>query len=41
MPSSVCDPWDRFIVATARVLGVPLVTCDRQITTSGVVETIW
>jgi PIN domain nuclease of toxin-antitoxin system len=35
------DPWDRFIVATATVLRVPLVTRDGAITRSGLVETIW
>jgi PIN domain nuclease of toxin-antitoxin system len=29
------------IVATALYLGVPLVTRDRAITATGVVETIW
>ena len=35
------DPWDRFIVATALVLRVPLVTRDRGIQRSGLVETVW
>jgi hypothetical protein len=35
------DPWDRMIVATALHLSVPLVTKDRAITATGVVETIW
>ncbi len=35
------DPWDRFIVATAKVLEVPLITRDRAIRASGFVETIW
>lgn len=35
------DPWDRFIVATALVLRVPLVTRDRAIQRSGLVETVW
>ncbi len=35
------DPWDRFIVATAQVLGLPLVTRDGPIHESGLVETIW
>jgi PIN domain nuclease of toxin-antitoxin system len=35
------DPWDRFIVATAKVLAVPLVTRDRPIRDSGLVPTIW
>ena len=32
---------DRMIVATAKYLKVPLLTCDEQITASNVVETIW
>ena len=39
--SLLTDPWDRLIVATAKELKVPLVTCDRQITAAKVVETIW
>jgi PIN domain nuclease of toxin-antitoxin system len=35
------DPWDRFIVATAKILDVPLVTRDRAIRDSGLVPTIW
>jgi PIN domain nuclease of toxin-antitoxin system len=35
------DPWDRFIVATARVLGVSLVTRDEAILSSQLVHTIW
>jgi PIN domain nuclease of toxin-antitoxin system len=35
------DPWDRFIVATAKVLDVPLVTRDQAIRDSGLVPTIW
>ncbi len=35
------DPFDRVIVATAKVHGAPLLTRDRAITDSGVVETIW
>jgi PIN domain nuclease of toxin-antitoxin system len=37
----VADPWDRFIVATAKTLGLPLVTRDRAIRDSGLVPTIW
>ena len=37
----LADPWDRFIVATAKVLDVPLVTKDRAIRDSGLVPTIW
>lgn len=35
------DPWDRFIVATALVLRVPLVTRDGAIQRSGLLGTIW
>ncbi|MDQ3032740.1 MAG: type II toxin-antitoxin system VapC family toxin [Myxococcota bacterium] len=34
------DPADRILVATARVLGVPLVTSDARITESRLVATI-
>lgn len=34
------DPADRIIVASARVLGVPLVTSDTRITESRLVRTI-
>ena len=37
----LADPWDRFIVATTIALEVPLVTRDRAITKSALVETIW
>jgi len=35
------DPWDRLIVATARIRRVPLVTRDTRIRRSGLVETLW
>lgn len=35
------DPFDRVIAATAKSLGIPLLSRDRQIAESGVVETIW
>lgn len=35
------DPWDRFIVATAQVLRLPLVTRDGAIRASNLVATIW
>ena len=34
------DPADRIIVATARILGATLLTHDRHIVSSGVVETL-
>lgn len=35
------DPWDRLIVATAKVRALPLVTRDRRVTGSGLVPTVW
>ena len=35
------DPWDRLIVAAARIRRVPLVTRDTRIRRSGLVETLW
>ncbi len=35
------DPWDRFILATAQTLKVPLVTKDGPIRSSGLIATIW
>lgn len=35
------DPADRVIAATALVEGIPLVTADRRIRQSGLLETIW
>jgi PIN domain nuclease of toxin-antitoxin system len=35
------DPADQIIVATSRVLGMPLVTGDQRIIQFGEVETIW
>jgi PIN domain nuclease of toxin-antitoxin system len=34
------DPADRILVATARVHGATLLTCDRRIIDSGVVPTL-
>src|SRR3972149_8847417 len=39
--SSIRDPADRAIVATARHLGYPLITTDEQIQEGGWVETVW
>ena len=39
--SSIRDPADRAIVATARHLGFPLITTDEQIQDGGWVETVW
>jgi PIN domain nuclease of toxin-antitoxin system len=35
------DPADQLIVATARVLGMPLITADQRILEFSEVETIW
>ena len=35
------EPFDRFIVATAAQLDVPLVTADRAISRTGTIEIIW
>lgn len=35
------DPWDRFIVATARALGIALVTRDASIAAARLVATVW
>jgi len=32
---------DRFIAATAKVLGLPLITKDKEITAAGIVEVVW
>lgn len=35
------DPFDRVITATAKAHGIPLLTRDRAITDSGVVDVVW
>jgi PIN domain nuclease of toxin-antitoxin system len=37
----LADPWDRLIVATAKALGVALVTRDRAIQKAELVPTVW
>ena len=39
--SSVSEMHDRMIVGVARRLGAPLLTADRNITASGLVEIVW
>jgi PIN domain nuclease of toxin-antitoxin system len=39
--TAVADPYDRFIVAQARVAGLPLITGDGAIQESGLVRTVW
>jgi len=40
-PEFVRDPADRVIAATARAEGLPLVTRDRRLRRSRLVETVW
>lgn len=35
------DPYDRLIIAQARVAGAPLITGDGKIQESGLVRTVW
>jgi PIN domain nuclease of toxin-antitoxin system len=37
----LADPFDRFILATAVQLELPLVTADRAIRKTNIVEVIW
>jgi PIN domain nuclease of toxin-antitoxin system len=39
--TTVRDPYDRLIIAQARVAGVPLITGDEEIEESGLVRTVW
>lgn len=39
--SALRDPFDRMIVASARVADAPLITADGNISDSALVETIW
>lgn len=39
--TSIKDPYDRLIIAQARVAGLPLITGDRRIHDSGLVRTVW
>jgi PIN domain nuclease of toxin-antitoxin system len=39
--ASLVDPFDMMIVATARVLDLPLITVDERITDSRLVDVIW
>jgi PIN domain nuclease of toxin-antitoxin system len=38
---AIKDPYDRMIVAQARVAGLPLITGDGLIQESGLVRTVW
>ena len=39
--TSIRDPYDRMIIAQARVAGLPLITGDGKIHDSGLVRTVW
>ena len=39
--TGIRDPYDRLIVAQARVAGLPLITGDEEIHDSGLVRIIW
>ena len=39
--TSIRDPYDRMIIAQARVAGLPLITGDEKIQESGLVRTVW
>jgi PIN domain nuclease of toxin-antitoxin system len=38
---TIVDPYDRLIVAQARVTGAPLITGDNEIHESGLVRIVW
>jgi PIN domain nuclease of toxin-antitoxin system len=39
--ATIRDPYDRMIIAQARVAGLPLITGDEKIQESGLVRTVW
>jgi PIN domain nuclease of toxin-antitoxin system len=39
--TTIKDPYDRLIIAQARVAGLPLITSDEKIQESGLVRTVW
>ena len=39
--TSIRDPYDRLIIAQARVVGLPLITGDTRIRECGLVRTVW
>jgi len=39
--TTIRDPYDRMIIAQARVAGLPLITGDAKIHDSGLVRTVW
>jgi PIN domain nuclease of toxin-antitoxin system len=38
---NVADPFDRMMIATARAAGCPLITADKVIVKSGLVDVLW
>jgi len=41
MRITIKDIFDRLIIATARCLEAPIVTCDERIKSAGVVQVVW
>jgi len=39
--TTIRDPYDRLIIAQARVVGLPLITADEKVQESGLVRTVW
>lgn len=39
--TTIKDPYDRMIIAQARVVGLPLITGDGEIQDSSLVRTVW
>lgn len=39
--TTIRDPYDRMIIAQARVAGLPLITGDEKIQDSGLLRTVW
>ena len=39
--TGIRDPYDRLIIAQARVVGLPLITADEKVQESGLVRTVW
>jgi PIN domain nuclease of toxin-antitoxin system len=39
--TGIRDPYDRMIVAQARVAGLPLISSDEDIQNSGLVRIVW
>jgi PIN domain nuclease of toxin-antitoxin system len=39
--TTIADPYDRMIIAQARVAGLPLIAGDEKIQESGLVRTVW